>query len=131
MSFNWYEYLDLAYEIAGLPTVPVSDEAHGRAAISRAYYAAHKLAFRTAIGRGRYRPPLPGTGNVHLDLIRHIRTGPTPAHRNVAARLDTLRKMRGVVDYEDQISPFIVQNTAAHLLLAKRLIADLAKLSSW
>ena len=49
MSFHWAEYLDLAYELAGVGVAhPAGAEAHQRAAISRAYYAAYKTALNVA-----------------------------------------------------------------------------------
>ena len=45
MSFDWLEYLSLAHELVGLSPGAASHEARLRSAISRAYYAAFKMAF--------------------------------------------------------------------------------------
>ncbi len=71
MSFNWMEYLDLAYELAGVPVARrAGQEAHQRAAISRAYYAVYKTALNTAKSRDQYVAPT--TGTVHRQLIDHF-----------------------------------------------------------
>ena len=131
MSFDWTEYFILAQEIMRLPGLSVSQETCTRCALSRAYYAAYHKAYEVAQVRDGYVRPPPGQGNVHESLIRHFQRHADPARQDVGVDLDSLKIMRGKVDYEDVIRPPYALNastTAVYLQLADHLLTKIAAL---
>jgi len=128
MSFNWAEYLDLAYELVNIPTVnPAGREAHQRAALSRAYYAAYKIALNIAQTSDHY---VATSGvSVHRDLIAHFRVSNDPRRQDVAKNLARLLEYRRAADYNDFMAPkLIARDTTIGLQLATHLLAKLARL---
>jgi len=128
MSFNWAEYLDLAYELTGIVVAqPAGQEAHQRAALSRAYYAVYKTALNTAKSRDHYVAPT--TGTVHRQLIDHFDNHPDRVRQDIANDLRYLLEFRREADYNDFMAPLVLaRNTAIGLQLATHLLAKLARL---
>src|SRR6266536_662971 len=67
MSFDWSEYLTLAQELTSASTSSPIQEAHLRAAISRAYYAAFCKARNYLLNKDGYVTPR--NTNAHQDII--------------------------------------------------------------
>lgn len=103
MAFNWSEYLEVARKLAGIASMPHSDEANYRAAISRAYYA----AFCTAVDYLIIDDPalavvLKPTGRfgpigVHKRVLDELE----PRDSSIRRKLRKLFKNRIVADYEN------------------------------
>ncbi len=52
MTFDWSEYLKLAYELAGREGIAANEEARLRSSISRAYFAAYSVAGNYLLDKG-------------------------------------------------------------------------------
>jgi len=128
MSFSWAEYLDVAYELVGIAVQqPAGREAHQRAAISRAYYAAYKTALNVAKSRDHYLEPT--NAGVHRQLIEHFANSTDLNRQDIARDLKELLDYRRMADYNDFIAPLVLaRNTAIGLQLATHLLAKLARL---
>ncbi|MDQ2806833.1 MAG: hypothetical protein M3Z04_07940 [Chloroflexota bacterium] len=128
MSFNWAEYLDVAYELVGITVKhPAGQEAHQRAAISRAYYAAYKTALNVAKSRDRYVAPT--NAGVHRQLIDHFANSTDVSRQDIARDLKELLEFRRAADYNDFMAPRVLaRNTTIGLQLATHLLAKLARL---
>lgn len=104
MKFNWLNYLDFAKHIKDNPDVFESiSEAAFRAATSRAYYAVFKYAFNLAREEG-FQPV--HHGDDHIKIQRYLRESETnnKNRRMAATQLVRLNRIRGQVDYDDEIS---------------------------
>ena len=99
MSFDWSEYLTLAQELTSASISSPIQEAHLRAAISRAYYAAFCKARNYLHNKDGYLTPR-GT-NAHLDVIMKFERSSNMGRRKVGALLRSLRGIRNLVDYEE------------------------------
>jgi len=89
MSFAWIDYLVLAEALLQVRMTLAPEEACGRAAISRAYYAVYGAARTHA--RAQEGLQLPTTGDTHQRVITHYRQGASPLHRAIG---DNLRRLR-------------------------------------
>ena len=98
MSFDWHEYLVLARELAGSPTVPSIEEARLRSAISRAYYAAFGRA-RLHLSAVEGDTGIPATSEAHQQVGDNFAANPDPLHRLIGEHLRTLRLNRNLADY--------------------------------
>ncbi len=102
MSFLWREYLALAEALMRERATLASEEACCRAAISRAYYAAHCAARNHARDNEQLR--LSRSGTDHGIVIRHYNNGPSTTHRRIGQSLRRMRIHRGKADYDDSIT---------------------------
>jgi uncharacterized protein (UPF0332 family) len=125
MSFDWLEYLSLAHELVSLSTGAPSQEARLRSAISRAYYAAFKMAF--AYLRARDISIVFGKTDIHTYVLEKFKYSPDRAHREVGVNLDRLRRERNKADYDDSIDR-LPDVTAKALIQAEKIVSDLTKL---
>lgn len=108
MSFNWAEYLDVAYELAAISAATaVSQEAQLRSSISRAYYAAYKTATNIVRSKDQF-VELP-TGSGHRQLIQHFRNSTDQQCRAVGSDLDLLLRLRREADYNEFIAPQVLR----------------------
>jgi len=99
MSFDWSEYLTLAQELTSASTSSPIQEAHLRAAISRAYYAAFCKARNYLLNKEGYLTPR-GV-NVHWDVIMKFEGSGDLGRKKVGTLLNSLRGLRNIVDYKE------------------------------
>lgn len=99
MPFNWREYLALAEHVQGQSGLGFGQEAAGRCAVSRAYYAAFCYARNQATARYGFTPSK--TAADHAALRQHLRD-----HKRYreARWLDRLRGWRNQCDYADDVT---------------------------
>jgi hypothetical protein len=98
MPFNWHDYLDLARWLQTNTPPGVSIEAAGRAAVSRAYFAAFCYARNYARDYLGFVPR--DDDSDHGRLRAHLRQKRRHA---TADRLDILRIRRNECDYYDDL----------------------------
>jgi hypothetical protein len=98
MPFNWHDYLDLARWLQTNTPPGVSPEAAGRAAVSRAYFAAFCYARNYTRDYLGFVPRDDDTD--HGRLRAHLRQRRRHA---TADCLDNLRVMRNTCDYNDDL----------------------------
>ncbi|TFE71357.1 HEPN domain-containing protein [Methylacidiphilum caldifontis] len=98
MSFDWWEYLELAKYLSGKHDTIFSQEASYRSAVSRAYYSAFCLARNYAKDCLGFQPT--GKGEDHERLRQYFKKEKMP---DIASALGRLRKWRNVCDYKDQM----------------------------
>ena len=89
MSFAWLDSLVLAEALQQARTTFAPEEACGRTAISRAYYAVYGAACTRA--RDQDGLQLPATGDAPQRVSTHYRQGPSALHRAIG---NTLRRLR-------------------------------------
>jgi hypothetical protein len=112
--FDWAEYLVAAKEWSA-----DSRESHGRAAISRAYYAAFNHAKKYIERTGNYHLPRDGAvhGAVH-DILKRIHVG-------LAKDLHMLRLLRTWADYDSFAKLTLAKDVEKALGYAERIIEKL------
>ena len=98
MPFNWREYLALAEHVQGQSGLGFGQEAAGRCAVSRAYYAAFCYARNHAQIHSGFVPTR--TAEDHRKLAEHLRQH---GRASEAQRLERLRQWRNQCDYADEI----------------------------
>ncbi len=101
MSFDWSDYLSLAESLSQHPEAPGPEEAALRAAISRAYYAAHCTARNFARSRGI---TLTRTGRDHQLVIDYFKESKDKGRKSIGLWLDRLRDDRNKADYDDTLT---------------------------
>jgi hypothetical protein len=99
MSFNWEDYLTLASQLANNPP-PHLLEAHLRAAVSRAYFAAFCKSRNLARDNTRKTIILNNDDTDHGKVIEYYSSG---KKANIGDYLRELRKYRNSCDYDDNI----------------------------
>lgn len=125
MSFDWSEYLNLAQELAGQATMPTTQEAKLRSAISRAYYAAFCKA-RNHL-RDKERLPIPHGVEAHTFVRNQFKKSPDRSRKQIGHNLHRLRIDRNKVDYRDSITG-LSSMANIDLKLAERVISALSSL---
>jgi hypothetical protein len=121
MSFDWSEYLTVAQELTSKSINSPIQEAHLRAAISRAYYAAFCKARNYLSYKDGYSTP--GGINVHWDVVDKFETSSDMTRRKVGALLRGLRGIRNIVDYEETFYGNQLGRTQGVLAEAKQVIS--------
>ena len=125
MSFDWCEYLNLAFELGGQSDAQGAQDAKLRTAVSRAYYA----AFCTA--RNYLRDveclPVPQGPRAHGFVLDEFTARTDRRLKQVGTRLDRLRIDRNKADYDDVVSG-LESMTALALKLGQRVISTLSAL---
>ncbi len=121
MSFDWSEYLILAQELTSTSINSPIQEAHLRAAISRAYYAAFCKARNYLFYKDGYSTP--GGINVHWDVVDKFEASSDMTRRRVGALLRSLRGIRNIVDYEEIFYGNQLGRTQGALADAKQIIS--------
>lgn len=115
--FDWAQYLDLARSLVE----GTDSEAHRRAAVSRAYYAAFVVArnyLRDAWGQG-----FSSDDHVHQEVAREFARGPEYRDGNaIAENLRLLRVARNSADYDDTLPD--VGTVASRALYRARFVID-------
>jgi hypothetical protein len=108
MPFEWRQFLEVArYLKAQIDTVPFTAESGFRTAIGRAYYAAfgHALAYAKANLGFRGKSKAEEKSQEH-GLKAHLRL---KKRAKVAYKLDQLRILRNLCDYEELLEGFPFQ----------------------
>lgn len=101
MSFDWREYLVVANRlIIPLSADPDIKEGCQRAAISRAYYAAHHVAREKLPPQGQSN--CPRDGKAHDFVLDWYRRAGGRESEIVSDDLESLRTWRGKADYEKE-----------------------------
>jgi len=121
MSFDWSDYLTLAQELTSESINSPIEEAHLRAAISRAYYAAFCTARNFLSDKDGYSTPS-GT-NVHWDVVDKFETSSDTTRRKVGVLLRSLRGIRNIVDYQEAFHGNKLGRTQGALAQAKQIIS--------
>jgi hypothetical protein len=127
MSFNWAEYLSVAETLCGMLASgpPAGIEAHNRAGVSRAYYAAFVSA------RNRLRDidglVIPAKGNPHRFVANQYLNDPDPRRARIGIELGRLRADRNRCDYDDVVTQ-LPKRTRRSLARAAQILADLGRL---
>lgn len=121
MSFDWSEYLTLAQELTSKSITSPIQEAHLRAAISRAYYAAFCKARNYLSYKDGYSTPK-GI-NVHWDVVNKFETSSDMTRRKVGVLLRHLRGIRNIVDYQDTFTGNHLGRTQGALIQANQIIS--------
>jgi uncharacterized protein (UPF0332 family) len=93
MAFDWYNFLELAEELAARE----DDEASKRTAISRAYYSAFNVALQRAKLMAWPRPPKPP---IHQWCWREYQAAADPASRELGNIGHRMKRKRTQADYE-------------------------------
>jgi hypothetical protein len=98
MTFAWPEYLKVAEDLLKMRNHSAGDEAIVRATVSRAYYAAHRVAHDEIIGKRGIQPPQTA-GGVHEQVIQALYTVKDAEWSKVGDELAILRRLRVHADY--------------------------------
>ncbi|MGB8657980.1 MAG: HEPN domain-containing protein [Candidatus Zixiibacteriota bacterium] len=123
MSFNWSDYLILTQNLAGKTSLPCQ-EAKLRTAISRAYYGAYCSTKNYLLAKGW---DIPKSGEAHK-LVRETLTKLGQPFNQIGSDLARLWKDRKYADYEDQFPVALDKTAALDVILAQRIINDLARI---
>jgi len=125
MSFDWTAYLHLAQELSGQTTIPPTQEARLRSAISRAYYAAFCKA-RNHL-RDKEGLSIPLTGQAHTIIWRRFKNSSDQLRKEIGENLRRLRNDRRQADYDDDVRNL---HTLTHKALtrATQVLSALGKL---
>ena len=101
MSFDWSERYQVARALVGLSYEPVSDEVYQRVAINSAYYAAYKSASNFLRDSEAISIP---TLDAHWFVVQQFRSSRQKQRQLIADDLETLRRLRNEVDYDNVIN---------------------------
>jgi uncharacterized protein (UPF0332 family) len=99
-KFDWSSYLEIAKELPGLPCFPNHRDAVYRAAISRAYYAAHNAA-KQMLESAAVAQSVPRGKSVHEFVIQAFARLPNKEAKIISDDLDQLKGWRVKADYHD------------------------------
>ena len=102
MSFDWADFLTLADALVCDPDSPGPEEASLRTAISRAYYAAFRVALNFGRDKGEFTPTQ--TGQDHRLVRDHFRSSSQRIRRKIGLDLGRLYDNRRNADYDDVLS---------------------------
>lgn len=120
MSFDWSEYLTLAQELTSAAVTSPIQEAHLRAAISRAYYAAFCKARNFLLAKDGYLTPR--GMNAHWDVVDKFERSSDMGRRKVGTLLRSLKGIRNLVDYKETFPGNQLGRTQGVLLEAEQII---------
>ena len=121
MSFDWKEYLNLAYFLSGRREKTYSPEGGYRSAVSRAYYAAFCYARNHARDNEGFKPSK--SVEDHKKLRSHFRRN---RKLEIASYLEDLRQWRNSCDYDDKVEN-LSQLLRSSLKTAEEIIYKLLK----
>lgn len=117
-QFQWGEYIDLAELMLGTP-LEVSDEAHWRVAISRAYYGAFCTARNILRSEGI---SLPTDARAHGRVVHELNRARDQQRKRIGSELKRLRQRRNAADYDDVVSPRFRKRSKAAVKTARRVV---------
>ncbi len=123
MSYDWNQYYKLA-DLLYNEDINIDGETLARNIISRAYYSTHNLAriLKYSIDG------VPLKEQKHEKVVNFFSLYDHKNGTNIHDGLDSLRKMRGKVDYEED-SRFSLKEAEYALLEAHEVIQQLSKQS--
>lgn len=116
--FDWGTYLDLADDLAA----PGRDEAAGRSAISRAYYAAFHAGRDYLDGTGR---SVSRGAGAHGEVIERVGA----VAPDISQALRRLHGWRKAADYEDVCGFDVSRQAEFAVAVAKRVLASIEALT--
>jgi len=122
MSFDWSEFLELAYELAQSTSEKSSEEARTRSAISRSYYAAYRIA-RDYWEKTQGRVVDYGRGS-HGNLVQNYKLNQDKENRKVGVYLEIAFENRKNADY-DALVPDLKSKLSVNLRLCKWVVEKL------
>ncbi|MDY6804909.1 MAG: hypothetical protein SXA11_14030 [Cyanobacteriota bacterium] len=126
MSFNWFEYLGLAQQLAGKAQISATQESRLRSAISRAYYAAFIIARNHLRDGESISIPEKQT---HKFVIEQFKNSSEERCQKIGKKLVRLRFSRNKADYDDRLDR-LPEQTKFMLKLANKTISDIQNLGS-
>lgn len=127
MSFDWADFLTLADALVRDPNSPGPEEASLRSAISRAYYAAFRVARNSGSDRGEFAPTK--TAQDHRLVMDHSRSSPDRTRRKIGLDLDRLRDHRRSADYDDVLVGIPTSVAQSSVARARNVLDALDSLS--
>jgi uncharacterized protein (UPF0332 family) len=126
MSFNWADFLTLANALVRSPNSPGPEEASLRSAISRAYYAAFRVARNFGRDRGELIPT--ETGRDHRLVRDHFKSSPDRIRRKIGLDLGRLYDNRTSADYDDVLAGRPVSLAQSSVTVARNVLTALDSL---
>ena len=101
MTYEWSNFLLYARALAELDATAPDDQTKFRNAVSRAYYAAHHIAYKRRLDFGH--DPLPKIKR-HTGLVEYFQEYDDQHGTEIGDVLNEIRIKRGEADYDDGIS---------------------------
>ena len=126
MSFNWADFLTLAGALVRDPNSPGPEEASVRSAISRAYYAAFRVARNFGRDRGEFTPT--ETGRDHWLVKHHFMLSSDRTRQKVGLDLDRLYDYRTSADYDDVLVGRPISLAQSSVAVARNVLNTLNSL---
>ncbi len=126
MSFDWADFLTLADALVHDPNSPGPEEASLRSAISRAYYAAFRVARNFGRDKGEFTPTQ--TGQDHWPVMNHFRSSPDRTRRKIGLDLDRLYDNRTSADYDDVLTGRPIPLAQSSVAVARNVLDALNSL---
>lgn len=123
MSYDWNKYLEFADVLYNEP-LNFDDQTLSRNIISRAYYATHNLARILKYSIDNVQ--LKDDRDKHYKVINFFSSYDHTQGTNIADSLDSLRKKRGQVDYDENIT-FSLPDANLMLLTAQDAIEEMSR----
>jgi len=108
------------------PNSPGPEEASLRTAISRAYYAAFRVARNFGRDRGEFTPT--ETGRDHWLVMNCFRSSPDRIRRKIGLNLDRLYDNRTSADYDDTLAGRPIALTRSSVAVARNVLNALNSL---
>ena len=126
MSFDWADFLTLADALVRDPNSPGPEEASLCTAISRAYYAAFRVARNFGRDRGEFTPT--ETGRDHWLVMNYFRSSPDRIRRKIGLNLDRLYDNRTSADYDDTLAGRPIALARSSVAVARNMLNALNSL---
>ena len=127
VTFDWSEYLIVAADLSAGREPTASEQARGRAAVSRAYYAAFCPARDFLVDRGELSPARADEPRLHATVMERFRLSTDGRRRKIGNWLRDMRDARNRCDYEAEV-PNLAGLVTATLRDARWALEHLAKL---
>jgi uncharacterized protein (UPF0332 family) len=126
MSFNWADFLTLVGALVRDPNSPGPEEASLRSSISRAYYAAFRVARNFGRDRGEFTPT--ETGRDHWLVKHHFMLSSDRTRQKVGLDLDRLYDYRTSADYDDVLVGRPISLAQSSVAVARNVLNTLNSL---
>lgn len=123
-DFDWKQYLYFALYLMEQGDIEPNKQAQMRTAVSRAYYAAFKIAFNYLETIGKIAPHQQNEANFHKSVKDLFRDDHDKQWKEIGNNLGKLRIQRNYADYDESYH-FDSKDTKALTLLAKSVIERL------
>ena len=126
MTYNWRKYLLYARTLAGLDEATPDDQTRFRNAISRAYYAAHHIAYKKRLDLGN--TPLQKIKR-HTGLVEYFKEYDDQHDTVIGDVLGEIRIRRVKADYEEDES-FTLRQVEDALGITDAIIENVRQIRS-